>query len=272
MMRKIANKLNPIGRAADLSRLVLGDSFPAFVESVHQRASKSYQGIVFDTSSALAQWRAKTHLTKEPNTIHWIDSFEVGNVFFDVGANVGVYSLYGARHKDIKVYSFEPSPFNFSTLCRNIALNGLSDKVSAFCLALSDKTVLDYLHISSLQVGAAHTGFQNPVNEFGKPLNVAHKQATLGFRMDDFIKLFNLPVPQHIKIDVDGAEALVVSGMGETLKNPALKSILIELPARAGGLVPEVLRPILESGFEITQEDHPDGDVRLSNYILRRVR
>lgn len=272
MIKKIARKLNLIGRAADFSYLVLGDLFPVFVESVHQRASKNYHGIVFDTSSALTQWRAETHLTKEPGTILWIDGFAAGDVFYDVGANVGVYSLYGAIHKDIKVYSFEPSPFNFSTLCRNIALNGLSERVSAFCLALSDRTVLDNLHISSLQVGAAHTGFQNPVNEFGQPLNAVHKQATLGFRMDDFIKFFKLPAPQHIKIDVDGAEALVVSGMDETLKNPDLKSILVELPARLNGQLPEVLLPILESGFEIVQEDHPDGDVRLSNYILRRVR
>lgn len=272
MIRNIVNKLNPIGRAAGLSHLVLGDSFSAFAESVHARARKTYQGIIFDTSSSLAQWRGKTHLTKEPGTIRWINSFDVDDVLFDVGANVGVYSLYAALNRQVRVYSFEPSPFNFSTLCRNVALNGLSDKVSAFCLALSNRTVLDNLHISSLQVGAAHTGFQNSVNEFGKPLNAVHKQATLGFRMDDFITFFNVPVPQHIKIDVDGAEALVVSGMSETLKNSAVKSILVELPSRAGGQSPSVLLPIQEAGFEVVQEEHPDGDTRLSNYILKRTR
>ncbi len=271
MIKRIANRLNPAARIAALSHLALGDAFPGFVESFHQRAFKSYEGIIFDVSSTLAHWRAKTHLSKEPGTIKWINSFNAGDILFDVGANIGVYSLYAARHKGVKVYSFEPSPFNFSTLCRNVALNDLSDQVMPFCLALSDNTVLDNLHISSMQVGAAHTGFKDPVNEFGKPLNPVHKQATLGFRMDDFIKIFGAPVPQHIKIDVDGAEALVVSGMSEVLGNAALKSILIELPARSNGSVPEVLSRILAAGFEIAQEEHPDGDVRLSNYILKRA-
>lgn len=270
MIKRIANKLDPVGRLADGLALVMGDSISSLSEAVRGRARKEYGGIVFDISSGLAQWRAKTHLSKEPGTIRWIDSFSAGDVFYDIGANVGVYSLYAARIRGARVYAFEPSPFNFSTLCHNVALNDLSDSMSPFCLALSDRTVIDSLHISSLQVGAAHTGFQNPVNEFGKPLNAVHKQATLGFRMDDFIRIFGAPAPQHIKIDVDGAEALVIAGMAETLKDSSLLSMLVELPARSAGALPASLQPIIGAGFEIAQEEHPDRDVRLSNYILKR--
>lgn len=270
MIKRILNRLNLVSHVTGISKLVLGDSFSTFVEAAHNQATKKVGDIVFDTSSTLALWRAKTHLSKEPGTIDWVKGFQQGDVLFDVGANIGVYTLYAAKCRGIKVYAFEPSPFNYATLCRNIVLNQLSDKVSAFCLALSNKTIIDYLHISSLQVGAAHTGFQNPVNEFGGALNAVHKQATLGFRLDDFIKTFNVPVPQHIKIDVDGAESLVIAGMENTLLNPMLKSILIELPSRKGDELPDILSSILQAGFAIKKEEHPDGDTRLCNYILVR--
>lgn len=270
MMKRILNKINVAGNGARLAHAAFGASYPSFAENVSALAREEFDGIVFDTPSSLAQWRGRTHLTKEPGTIAWMNGFSSGDVLYDVGANIGVYSLYAAAKKHVNVYSFEPSPFNFSTLSRNIVLNNLSDRISAFCAALSDKTVLDRLHMSSVQAGAAHTGFQNAVNEFGQPLHAVHAQATLGFRMDDFISLFKAQPPNHIKIDVDGAEALVVAGAAATLQNQSLKSILIELPARAGDKLPEVLNPILSAGFEIAQEEHPDGDTRLSNYILKR--
>lgn len=270
MIKRVLNRLNIVSCVTGAAKFVFGDSFSAFAEAAHNQATKKVEDIVFDTSSTLALWRAQTHLSKEPGTIDWIKDFGPDDVLFDIGANIGVYTLYAAKCRGIKVYAFEPSPFNYATLCRNLVLNQLSDRVSAFCLALSNKTVIDDLHISSLQVGAAHTGFQNPVNEFGGALNAVHKQATLGFRLDDFIKMFDIPVPQHIKIDVDGAESLVVSGMENTLLDPELKSILIELPARKGDELPEVLSAVLRAGFVIKKEEHPDGDTRLCNYILVR--
>lgn len=270
MMKRILNKINITGNGARLARVVYGHSYPAFAEKVSALAREKFDGIVFDTPSPLAQWRGRTHLTKEPGTIDWINGFAPRDVLYDVGANIGVYSLYAAAQKNIQVFSFEPSPFNFSTLSRNIVLNNLSKNISAFCAALSDQTILDRLHMSSVQAGAAHTGFQKAINEFGLPLNAVHEQATLGFRMDDFISLFKVPAPHHIKIDVDGAEALVVAGATETLRNTGLKSILIELPARVEGKTPAVLDLIIAAGFYIVREDHPDGDTRLSNYILKR--
>ena len=269
MIKRILNKINLTGNGARLAHAAYGHSYPAFAENVSTLAREQYEGIVFDTPSPLAQWRGSTHLTKEPATIDWINGFAAGEVLYDVGANIGVYSLYAAK-RNTQVFSFEPSPFNFSTLSRNIVLNNLSSNISAFCAALSDQTILDRLHMSSVQAGAAHTGFQKAINEFGLPLKAVHEQATLGFRMDDFISLFKAPVPHHIKIDVDGAEALVVSGAAATLRAASLKSILIELPARAEGKTPAVLDVIMSAGFHIVREDHPDGDTRLSNYILKR--
>lgn len=271
IIHRILRKLNIPARFAHVMQVMTGRHYASLTEAMYGRAHQEYNDITFDTSSSLALWRAQTHRTKEPQTIAWIDTFAPGEVLFDVGANVGVFSLYAARHSHAKVYAFEPSPLNFATLCRNVALNKLSENVSPFCVALSDKTVIDQLHMSSLAVGAAHTGFKSPLNEFGKPIEVVHRQASLGFSMDDFIRIFNLPAPHHIKIDVDGAEAVVVKGMHNTLRDPGLKSVLIELPCRVGDQLPALLEDFIAAGFIVAREDHPDGDARLSNYLLKRA-
>src|SRR5215510_9943048 len=67
----------------------------------------------FVASTPLLQARAKSVLTKEPDTIRWIDSFDRSDVFWDVGANVGVFSLYAARSRGVRVLAFEPSADNY---------------------------------------------------------------------------------------------------------------------------------------------------------------
>jgi FkbM family methyltransferase len=270
MIKRILNKMDISGNSAHLVRLLYGKHYPAFLQKANILGCENCHGVVFDTPSSLAQWRGQTHLSKEPGTIDWLNGMGPDDILYDIGANIGVYTLYAAVRRGLRVFSFEPSPFNFSTLSRNIVLNDLSENVSAFCVALSDKTVLDRLYLSSVETGAAHTGFKHAINEFGGQLKAVHAQATLGFTLDDFIAMFGAPVPNYIKIDVDGAESLVIAGAQETLKNQGLKSILIELPARVGDELPEVLSLITKHGFSIVREDHPDGDVRLTNYILKR--
>jgi len=256
--------------AARLARPLFGGEFPAFVDAADRLSFETAGGIRFAAPTALARWRAQTYRTKEPGTIAWIDTFGRADVFWDAGANVGVYSLYAAAKRGCRVLSFEPSPFNFAPLSRNIALNALSSLISAFCIALSDKTVMDRLHMSSTGSGAAHSGFAGAADEFGKPVVMVHDPVTLGFRIDDFIRIFGASVPTHLKIDVDGAETAVIAGAADTLRNPALQSILIELPVE-GAAPAAILDTIRACGFKTDRTDHPDGDTRLVNHILRRV-
>src|SRR5262245_15783933 len=59
------------------------------------------ESIKFRTPSLRALWRAETLLTKEPATIRWIDRFAPRDIFWDVGANTGIYSLYAAKVKAV---------------------------------------------------------------------------------------------------------------------------------------------------------------------------
>ena len=61
--------------------------------------------------------------------LEWIDEFGEGGAFYDIGANIGIYSLYHAVTKSGKVYSFEPSVFNLRQLAKNISINDFDDKI-----------------------------------------------------------------------------------------------------------------------------------------------
>ena len=71
--------------------------------------------IIFFTPNAISKWRINSLFQKEPETIEWIDSFDQSKkiIFWDIGANIGIYSVYAAtKFNDIEVVSFEPSTSN----------------------------------------------------------------------------------------------------------------------------------------------------------------
>ena len=84
----------------------------------------------FVTPNPLNIYRVKSFSTKEPETLEWIDSFTNDSVFWDVGANIGLYSCYAATKKGCDVIAFEPSVFNLELLARNISNNQLLEKIS----------------------------------------------------------------------------------------------------------------------------------------------
>ncbi|MGE0445122.1 MAG: FkbM family methyltransferase [Vicinamibacterales bacterium] len=175
-----------------------------------------------------SEWRIRTLLTKEPETLDWISGFGDDDTLWDVGANIGLYSLYAAR-RGVRVLAFEPSAPNYYLLNRNIALNDLAGYIGAYCLAFAGKSGLDALYMTDAQLGGARNSFGTAVDWRGLPLVAGTTQATVGFRIDEFVRGFNPRFPTHLKIDVDGLESRIVEGAAETLADPRLRSVLIEL-------------------------------------------
>ena len=62
----------------------------------------------------------------EPETIEWIEKFSPETVFWDIGANVGIYSIYAGLNPKLKIFSFEPAANNFHLLNHNIIINNKS--------------------------------------------------------------------------------------------------------------------------------------------------
>jgi FkbM family methyltransferase len=175
-----------------------------------------------------AGWRYATLLEKEPETIEWIDGFEAGDTLWDVGANIGIYSVY-AGVKGIRTFAFEPHFANYHQLCASIALNNLQDEITPLCLAFAESKSVGELNLASIDVGTSMSNFGEAVDFRGKPYKPAFRQGMIGYDIDSFIADFGLEVPNHLKIDVDGIELPIVKGARATLANPKLQSVSIEL-------------------------------------------
>jgi hypothetical protein len=96
----------------------------------------------------------------------------------------------------------------------------------------------------------------------------------LSFRVDDLLPEFHIPQPNHIKIDVDGTELSVLKGADQTLSNPALKSLLLELDEGREG-TSQTLEYLRSKGL-VFQSKHRyiygcDGrSSKVHNYIFHR--
>lgn len=184
---------------------------------------------VFAVPNRVALWRLETFNSKEPETVRWIDGFGEGDVFVDIGANMGLYSVFAALHRGVKVFAFEPEAENFALLNKNIRFNRLSENVIAWCCALTERTYPDRLYLSNVDPAQSGHEFGAEVDPNLQPRKAAFVQGSLGYTLDDLIASGALPVPNHVKIDVDGIEHLVVKGARETFSQSELKSVLIEI-------------------------------------------
>ena len=97
-------------------------------------------------------WRSQTLFIKEPEMIEWIDKMDENETLWDIGANVGLYSIY-AGLKGMKVFAFEPSALNTFLISKNIEINNLKDNVFLFPVAISDKNEFGYLNMTSTELG-----------------------------------------------------------------------------------------------------------------------
>lgn len=169
-------------------------------------------------------------VSKERATCTWIESFAAGDVFYDIGANVGAYSLVAAKHFDgaVPVCAFEPSALNFSQLIRNLAVNNCGDTVFPLPIALAEATRPEVFNYRSAVPGAALHSLGAPETEDGQSFVPMLRQQLLAYSLDDVVARYNLPPPTHIKIDVDGAELRILAGGVRTLGSSGVKSVLIE--------------------------------------------
>lgn len=209
--------------------------------------------IQFFCPGKLPHWRAKTILTKEPETLDWISTFKKADILWDIGANVGVYSLYAAA-KGHSVLAFEPSPGNYYLLSRNTEINKLDNKILAYCIAFSDATTRDTFFMGNTELGSALNNFGEENDWQGKHIVAKLRQAMLGFTIDDFIEQFSPPFPNHIKVDVDGIEDKIINGAKKTLADKRCKSVLVELDAEKGEYCQRVTKVFESSGLMLAKK------------------
>ncbi len=185
--------------------------------------------LTMDNSTRLCAWRVLEYFTKEPETISWLNTLRADDVLFDVGANMGLYSVWAAAARSARVIAFEPEASNYATLMVNLRENRLTDKVQAFCIGISDKIGLGPMEVRWGPAG--QSGHQVQVVD-SKPCHAAGPTSLQGvstYPLDHLIYEQGLPCPTHLKVDVDGIEHAVVAGAKRLLADPRLRSIMIEL-------------------------------------------
>lgn len=194
--------------------------------------------LLFRCHSDLEQWRVRTIFVKEEGTIRWLaNSLRAGDIFYDVGANIGIYSLYAARklRGSGSVYAFEPHLGNAAQLLTNISLNELGHQVQCFSTALGDQTGIQPFNYFSLQTGSAFSQIAGTLDGNDKIFQPAATEMKSTFTMADLIKS-GFPIPTHVKIDVDGNELLVLRGMRDLIHSSTrLCSVQVEVNSRFRG-------------------------------------
>jgi len=164
----------------------------------------------------------------ETENLDFIDDATAGEVFYDLGACEGRFTTYAALKK-LKVYSFEPESRNYAALEQNLKLNSLdSASVTAF-----NKAVGNVNSTATMDIGQPWEGGHHKVVNTGSGQELIFKpvesQSIEVIRLDDFIKTMEIPLPNYLKVDVDGSEVEFIEGAVDTLTGPNLKGILFEL-------------------------------------------
>lgn len=154
-----------------------------------------------------------------------INNLEEGQNFLDIGANIGYYSLLASKiiGNAGRVYSFEPSNREFRRLLKNIELNNCTN-IIPLNIALSDlNSEIDF------SVAKGHTGLNSII--IADKSVVKTSQIIRAMRLDSFFNSENRKL-HLVKIDVEGAELLVLKGMKDILKAHTIQKFVIEITPR----------------------------------------
>lgn len=145
-----------------------------------------------------------------------------GDVVYDIGANIGYYARLMAREMSpSQVICFEPMRENAELLEKNVSLGQLEAKIRVFRVALSDRAGDELLQIDDVMGGTAVLDRVSggEAAEARKHIGLGPKTESVRVvRLDDLITTQKLPPPNFIKIDTEGAEAIVLGGAIETLR------------------------------------------------------
>ena len=224
------------------------------VTRVAHRKGETEVVMSFHTPNAVCRYRADTFSTKEPETLEWIDRYGGEGAFYDIGANVGLYSIYYAMTQPGTVYAFEPSVLNMGLLAKNISLNGLDAQIVIVPNPLTSENQVADFHLSMLDEGGSMSTFGADYGHDGLPLAAEMNYRTTGMSLDFLMESGIVPEPPAmIKVDVDGIEHLILRGARSTLTSPILKTILIEVNDNFEELAFEVTGAMTTAGFRLAE-------------------
>ena len=205
---------------------------------------------------------------KEDNIKEFIKKIPKDSVFYDLGANLGWFSLYAAAI-GLKTYSFELDENNFRGLEENLHWNkNLQDRVKIFNKGIAGYNGKCKMLYTNEIVGGHHKvlfleNFSGPHDLESFPFYKEIEIVTL----DSFIEELKIPWPDFLKIDIDGSEYSFLLGNPKTLEKS--KGIIIELYINSEYYTKSC--EILEKyGFEMVEKYIIPGEDNLFNFVYTK--
>jgi len=174
---------------------------------------------IFQPKNAIEYYRAVTFFTKEEGTIAWLkNNLAANEVLYDIGANIGLYSLYAAKlGRGVKAYAFEPHKFTFVNLMENITANDLTGAVIPIAIPLNDTTDISTMNYAYTDSGSSMSQLGHNLHPENGAFKPQLEELVYCTTLDDLIWKKAIPAPHHIKIDVDGNELKILKGMTKLL-------------------------------------------------------
>lgn len=209
-------------------------------------------------------WQRK-HLEAAFDAIERAGRFKPGGVFVDVGANIGLITLYALLSgRFARAIAIEPDPWNRAILEQNLEINGLTGRVDVLAMAASDKAGAMNLHRDAKNLGAhsLEPGFSmSPVAE---PFEVTVD------RVDEIVRGAGVEAADVglVKIDVEGHEFAVLAGLS-ALIGAARPPIMIEVTFDAGdgGADAARLKGLLPNYTQVVDIERPEqGPIALDTF------
>ena len=140
----------------------------------------------------------------------------IKTTYVDIGANIGWYSLCAATVGYEKIIAVEANPKTFRSLINNVSVNDYHDKIIALNLAITSNQGI-------VQISDTLSSDQNSIlTGNGSQLR------TLALNLDQLTDILSIKGPAHLKVDIEGAEKLLLDGAQTVLSRDIFKSIEIE--------------------------------------------
>lgn len=224
--------------------------------------------LTFTTRRSVGAYKMAKAWDDEPETLKWVDDHvKPGDVVWDIGAAIGVMAMYMALDPKVRVVAFEPKAASYALLVDHLSMNGMGERVDAYCLALSDERKLASFRVDTRQPGGASNGLDGTPNQFNAG-SAALIQSAMTISIDEFQTLYNAPAPTHLKLDVDGIEGVILRGAVKTL--PSVKTVIVEVEGENLKHVEErIEHPLFSAGFYEDASVRGAGSNRNRLYLRR---
>ncbi len=167
-------------------------------------------------------------LRVDPAIAHWLDEVVVpGDVFYDIGAGVGVYALVAAVKRGALAVAFEPGFAVYRTLCENVRLNGAAHGVIPLPIALTDRAGFFELEFSGASGGEHHVLRNREWRPRRETVDDRQGHPVCAERLDDVVARHGIATPNVMRIAVRREAERVLAGATALLEAPSLRSILL---------------------------------------------